>query len=97
MLRGPAPLREKFFSWGWNRPLPLLAEKSAHFFRWLLQYEVWALRQWGLTARREQHRDFVKLRSRRWWLPPDLSLNWLAAYTKDPALVPRAKSYLPKK
>lgn len=76
--------------------LPLLAEVSAHFFRWLLHYEVWAVRQWSLTARQEQHRDFVKLRSHRWWLPPDLSLHWLAAYTKDPASVPRPKSYLQK-
>lgn len=74
-------------------PAPVL-ELVSGFAGWLLHYETWARRQWGASARKEQHRDFVKLRSRRWWLPPEESLAWLQALANDPLNAPRPRSLL---
>ena len=77
--------------------LPLLLDRSAHFVHWLVQYERWAMEREGTSFRREQHRDFMKLPARRWWLPPGLAINWMSAYAADPNSVPRPKSILGKK
>ena len=77
--------------------LTVVAGLSSKFSRWLIDYEIWAMEQWGSGARRGHYRDFVKLRHSRWWLPPGPSLKWLTDYATDPASVSRPKSYLPKK
>jgi hypothetical protein len=72
--------------------LPLLLQLTAHFSRWVIGYEAWAHEKWGPSQRRAQHRDFMKLRSRRKWLAPDLSRQWLTAYAKEPTSAPRPKT-----
>lgn len=92
-LPDPAGLvrREVNFSQD-NGRLPDLLQRSARFLTWVLTYERWSMAQWGVEARRGHHRDFTRLLSRKRWLPPEPSLNWLAAYAADPSKAPRPRS-----
>ncbi len=69
----------------------MLLDRSALFVGWMARYERWALAQWGLKARRQHHRDFTALLSRRRWLPPGTSLDWMESYAGNPLHTPRPR------
>jgi hypothetical protein len=89
----PASLAEIF---GRNRgkphDIPALVEKAGQFMEWIWKYESWALKRWGLHERRAHHATYLKLRPRRWWLSPELSLKWMRRFADNPLRAPRPKS-----
>ncbi len=71
-----------------------LVQKSARLLSWICNYEAWALGQWGIRERHAHYAAYQKLRPRRWWLKPELSLKWIGQFATDPFSAPRPKSLL---
>ena len=71
-----------------------LLEKAVLLMEWAREYETWAQGWWGAAGRRSHHRAFLKLRPRRWWLPPDLALSWFRQWVEDPLQAPRPRKFL---
>lgn len=70
-----------------------MLRRAAVLLEWVHGYESWAQRQWA-GARERHHQAYLKLRPRRWWLPPAESLAWLRQCAAQPHQAPRPKRLL---
>jgi hypothetical protein len=70
----------------------LMLKNASHLIGWIWEYETWARRFWGARGRASHHASYLRLRPRRWWLPPAHSLSWMREFASHPGTVPRPKN-----
>lgn len=73
---------------------PLMLARAARFMGWVREYETWALDRWGPRERTAHHASYLRLRPRRWWLPPGLSLTWMGGFADHPQSVRRPGTFM---